>query len=116
MMASLTSTAFRPQGSDRIDPMLVVLWVGLIAIALLWFAPIVFILFTSLKTNADVMNTGAFTPPPELFFQNYPDAWQRGSFGTRFMKKNVPVTPFGQRFMTIGRSRRCGSRTSATSA
>ncbi len=89
MMASLTSTAFRPQGSDRIDPMLVVLWIGLIAIALLWFAPIVFILFTSLKTNADVMNTGAFTPPPELFFQNYPDAWQRGSFGTRFMNSAI---------------------------
>ncbi|MDO8681834.1 MAG: carbohydrate ABC transporter permease [Acidobacteriota bacterium] len=78
------STAFRPLGSDRIDPFLVVLWIALIAIALIWVAPIIFIVFTSLKTNADVMGTGAFTPPPELFTQNYPDAWQRGNFATRF--------------------------------
>ena len=88
-MATLATIAFRPQGSDRIDPMLVMLWTGLILIALLWVAPIVFIVFTSLKTNADVMNTGAFTPPPELFLQNYPDAWQRGNFGTRFVNSAV---------------------------
>lgn len=88
-MTTIASTAFRPLGSDRIDPVLVALWVALIGIALIWVAPIIFIVFTSLKTNADVMGTGAFAPPPELFIQNYPDAWQRGNFGSRFMNSAI---------------------------
>ena len=33
--------------------------------------------------------------------------------GARFMKKNGPDAPLGYRFITIARSRMCGSRTSA---
>lgn len=88
-MKTFFSTAFRPAGSERVDPFLVGLWIVLLAIALVWLAPIVFIVFTSLKTNADVMNTGAFVPPPDLFWQNYPDAWQRGKFNTRFWNSAV---------------------------
>jgi hypothetical protein len=39
----------------------------------------------------------------------------RGS-GARFMKKNSPSMPCGYRFMTMARSRRCGSSTGAISA
>ena len=34
--------------------------------------------------------------------------------GVRFMKKNFPWIPFGKRFITIARSRRCGRRYGAT--
>lgn len=88
-MKSFFSAAFRPVGSERVDPFLVGLWILLLAIALVWLAPIVFIVFTSLKTNADVMNTGAFVPPPDLFWQNFPDAWKRGKFSTRFWNSAV---------------------------
>ena len=36
--------------------------------------------------------------------------------GARFMKKNAPAAPCGYRFITIARSRMCGSSTGATSA
>ena len=43
---------FRQPGLDRIDPVLVVLWLILIGIAVVWIAPFVFIVFTSLKANS----------------------------------------------------------------
>ena len=36
--------------------------------------------------------------------------------GARFMKKKSPAAPCGYRFITIARSRMCGSSTAATSA
>lgn len=88
-MKKMFADAFRPMGSDRVDPYLVTLWIVLVGIALVWVAPVVFIAFTSLKTNADVMGSGAFAPPKELFFHNYPDAWARGHFSTRFWNSLV---------------------------
>jgi len=81
--------AFCQLGSDRVDAWLVALWVALIGIALLWLAPVVFIVFTSLKTNADVMSLGAFVPPASPAWHNYPDAWQRGDFGARLANSAV---------------------------
>lgn len=74
------ATAFRPAGSDRIDPVLVVLWLALIVIALLWITPFVFILFTALKANATVMGSSAFAPPTSLELGNFSGAWARGHF------------------------------------
>jgi len=73
---------FRAAGSDRIDPFLVGLWVTLVVVAILWIAPFAFIVFTSLKTNASVMGTSAFTPPLHPDWGNYLRAWSRGRFGT----------------------------------
>lgn len=74
--------AFRPMGATRRDPMLVALWLALILLALIWVAPFVFIVFTSLKSNAAVMGSSAFAPPGELAWANFPKAWARGNFST----------------------------------
>ena len=58
-------------------------------VALIWIAPFVFMIFTSLKTNEAVMATGAFTPPPELAWQNYTEAWERGRFDITFFNSAV---------------------------
>ena len=58
------------------------MWIGLILLAVIWIAPFVFIVFTSLKSNASVMGTGAFAPPTDLAFSNYVTAWARGNFST----------------------------------
>ena len=79
---TLFAQAFRPVGSNRVDPLLVALWIGLILLAVIWIAPFVFIVFTSLKSNASVMGTGAFAPPTDLAFSNYVTAWARGNFST----------------------------------
>jgi raffinose/stachyose/melibiose transport system permease protein len=89
---------FRPAGVDRVDPLLVALWVALIGAAILWIAPFVFIVFTSLKANSTVMGESAFAPPASLEWRNYPAAWVRGNFGVTVLN-SVLITavkvPFG---------------------
>ncbi|HZG28624.1 MAG TPA: carbohydrate ABC transporter permease [Ensifer sp.] len=79
---SLLSQAFRPVGSNRVDPMLVALWLALVVLALVWITPFVFIVFTALKSSDAVMNTSAFALPTEPDFGNFVSAWQRGNFST----------------------------------
>jgi raffinose/stachyose/melibiose transport system permease protein len=79
---SLLSQAFRPVGSNRVDPMLVALWLALVVLALVWITPFVFIVFTALKSSDAVMNTSAFALPTEPDFGNFISAWQRGNFST----------------------------------
>ena len=77
---SLWEQAFRPVGSTKRDPVLVALWLSLIVLAVIWITPFVFIVFTSLKSNAAVMGGSAFAPPTEFAVQNYVAAWNRGDF------------------------------------
>ena len=71
------------------DPVLIGLWIALVLVALVWVAPFIFIVFTSLKTPAAVTSTGAFMPPTELAFQNYADAWSRGNFASSFFNSVI---------------------------
>lgn len=82
MMKNLFKQAFRPIGSTKVDPLLVVLWVLLIIFAVIWIAPFVFIVFTSLKSNATVMGASPFSLPLHPQWSNYINAWERGNFGT----------------------------------
>lgn len=85
----LFTQAFRQPGFDRVDPVLVTLWLVLIAIAVVWIAPFVFILFTSFKANATVMGSSAFAPPTSLEWGNYSAAWARGRFSTTVLNSAV---------------------------
>lgn len=89
MMIPGVSNAFRPYGSSRIDPVLVVLWFVLIAFAFIWMAPTIFIVFTSLKSPSAITQTSAFSLPTELAFQNYVDAWERGRFAKTLLNSTV---------------------------
>ncbi|ALN75113.1 MULTISPECIES: carbohydrate ABC transporter permease [unclassified Aureimonas] len=71
------------------DPVLLGLFVALLLVAVIWIAPFVFIVFTSLKTQAAVTATGAFVPPSELAFENYSDAWSRGNFASSFFNSVI---------------------------
>ena len=75
----------------RRDPFLLALWIILIVFALIWLAPVVFIIFTSLKTAREITGAGAFSPPSNLFLENYSDAWRRGNYDTTFFN-SVLVT------------------------
>jgi raffinose/stachyose/melibiose transport system permease protein len=68
----------------RRDPVLLGLWIALAAVAVIWVAPFVFIVFTSLKSTAEVMTTGAFSLPQEARPDNYGFAWSRGGFDRTF--------------------------------
>lgn len=86
---SALASPLRPVGRDRIDPALVVLWLALVVLAALWIAPVVFIVFTSLKSNAMVMGASAFEPPAHPDFSNYASAWARGKFSTTVFNSAV---------------------------
>ena len=73
----------------RVDPVLVGLWISLILIAVIWLAPFIFIILTSLKSNASVMGTDPFAIPAELALDNYPRAWVRGNFSTTFFNSVI---------------------------
>lgn len=64
------------------DPLLMALWATLVIVALVWIAPFVFIVITSLKSNGEVMATSAFAPPQVVYTENYTGAWSRGDFAT----------------------------------
>jgi raffinose/stachyose/melibiose transport system permease protein len=76
------ATAFRPLGSNRIDPVLVVLWALLVVVAIIWLAPFAFIVFTSLKSAAAIAQTSAFAFPASPAWGNFAGAWARGNFST----------------------------------
>ena len=66
-----------------------VLWIALIVIAVIWIAPFVFIVFTSLKANSTVMGSSAFAPPTSLEWRNFSGAWARGHFSTTVFNSAV---------------------------
>ncbi|PYE24167.1 carbohydrate ABC transporter membrane protein 2 (CUT1 family) [Rhizobium sp. PP-F2F-G20b] len=74
------------------DWVLVALWATLALVALIWVAPFVFIVFTSLKSNAAVMSSSAFAPPVDPKFANYSSAWDRGRFNTTFFNSVIITT------------------------
>ena len=80
---------FRQPGLDRIDPVLVILWLTLIIVAAVWIAPFVFTVFSSFKANSTVMGSSAFAPPTSLEWGNYSGAWARGHFGTTVLNSAV---------------------------
>lgn len=84
-------SVFQPVGSNRADPLLVVLWVSLIAFALIWLAPFMIIVLTSLKTNALVMGTHPFAIPTTFDWKNYLAAWRHGHFDVT-MRNSVIIT------------------------
>jgi raffinose/stachyose/melibiose transport system permease protein len=86
---SAIASPFRQAGTDRVDPLLVALWITLVVVAVIWIAPFVFIIFTALKSNSTVMGTGAFVPPTEIAWENFGNAWQRGDFATTVVNSTI---------------------------
>ncbi|WP_417270056.1 carbohydrate ABC transporter permease [Celeribacter sp.] len=90
---TLTSTdpAMITVHKKRRDPVLIILWLALVVLAMIWIAPFIFILFTSLKNNADVMTTSAFAPPTDFETENFTKAWVTGNF-SELMVNSVIIT------------------------
>lgn len=63
----------------RPDYIRIGLWIALVLSLIIWVMPIVFILFTSLKTEADAIGTPVFLPPLNPDFANYSEAIESGN-------------------------------------
>lgn len=58
------------------------LWVALVVTSLLWFAPVLLIFLTSVKTSQEIGQTLPWALPSEWSWGNYAQAWETGSLGT----------------------------------
>jgi len=54
------------------------LWIALLIAVLVWSVPIIFMVFTSLKSEPDIFGTPAFEPPWSPEWNNYVTALDRG--------------------------------------
>ncbi|WP_425497616.1 carbohydrate ABC transporter permease [Hoeflea ulvae] len=86
MMDDMSSTE-TPR--KRRDPVLIGLWISLVAVALIWLAPVVFITFTSLKSEAEIFSSAAFAFPADVQWSNYSVAWAKGNFNQTFVNSSV---------------------------
>ena len=57
------------------------LWVALVVTSLLWALPFAVMLFTSLKTNADISSAPSWALPSRWAWENYATAFERGTLG-----------------------------------
>lgn len=77
-MSSKTSTVFHASKKLRAIAYIVL---GLYSVVVAY--PLLFLLFTSLKTNAEFF-VNLFGPPREYVWSNYPNAWSVGNLGSYF--------------------------------
>lgn len=88
-MTASVETAAAQAGKPPRDWVLISLWISLVVVAAVWIAPFVFIVFTSLKSTAQVMTSSAFAPPTDPQFSNFTAAWARGRFSTTVVNSVV---------------------------
>lgn len=62
----------------RLIPRHLFLWTGLAAFAAVWLVPLLFVVFTSLKSRHDLLLGSPFALPHRLSLDNYIEAWRRG--------------------------------------
>ena len=93
----MTATIATDTGSVKSDAkprdlVLIVLWSLLVAVAVIWIAPFVFIIFTAMKTNGEIMTSAAFAPPSEVAWDNFSKAWVQGNFSEVFLNSVIITT------------------------
>ena len=60
---------------NRERTLLVFFYIALTLAAVIWFAPIVMLVFTALKSAGDFAIHGALAIPTEIAWSNFSDAW-----------------------------------------
>lgn len=65
-------------------------YAALIVLAILFLIPIVFIAFTSLKSNADLMSHPIYSLPQKVHWDNFLKAWNQGRM-SMYMKNTVII-------------------------
>ncbi|MGI8881972.1 MAG: carbohydrate ABC transporter permease [Jatrophihabitans sp.] len=72
----------------------------LIAMSVLWLAPLLWTLYTSLRSKADTDKHTYWSIAKTLSFKNYSDAWSQGGFGKAFTNSAIITIP--SVLLTIG--------------
>jgi raffinose/stachyose/melibiose transport system permease protein len=64
------------------NPSMVALWVAVGVAALVWMIPMIFMVFTALKSEREIFEGTAYLPPGDIEWDNFREAWNRGVLGT----------------------------------
>jgi multiple sugar transport system permease protein len=78
-MATITKSVGTLTGWQRFTIARFIAWLILIAVVIMFTAPVLWMVSTSLKTSGDLMNTNWI--PEKLAFENYTDAFSFGEWG-----------------------------------
>jgi raffinose/stachyose/melibiose transport system permease protein len=71
-------------------PMLLI-WIGLIILAVLWLIPFIIILLTSLRSMNDLISNGVFAWPTRFLPENFAKAWSIGNFSVYFRNSLILI-------------------------
>jgi multiple sugar transport system permease protein len=75
------------------SPWRALLWVFLLFLALLWLAPVIGSLITSLRPFDDILLRGPFALPKEITFQNFVNAWERARVDRYLLNSFIITIP-----------------------
>ncbi|ALS28564.1 ABC transporter permease [Paenibacillus sp. 32O-W] len=76
----------------RIHPLIVTLhYVFMVIAAAVFLVPILFIAFTALKSNAELLSNPFYSFPEKIRWSNFPEAWERGRLGM-YMKNTAFIS------------------------
>ena len=67
-----------------VKPITVIIYIGLIFLAVIYLAPLLWMLCVSLKDNAEVMSS-PFSLPAALHWENFQQAWTMGKLGNALL-------------------------------
>jgi raffinose/stachyose/melibiose transport system permease protein len=81
----------RPHRGRRIARRSVMIWVGVFLAAIIWALPILFMIFTSLKDQADIYATPPYAPPVNPAWDNYSNALSRGDLVQAMINSGIIV-------------------------
>ncbi|QUQ69338.1 carbohydrate ABC transporter permease [Kutzneria sp. CA-103260] len=90
------AAAPRPAPTPRrrpVRPARVVLHVFLTVTALVWLVPLVWAVYTSLRTFADTSQHGYFSLASSLTFENYQNAWEQAGLPHYFLNSVIITVP-----------------------
>jgi raffinose/stachyose/melibiose transport system permease protein len=64
-------------------------------VAVVWTAPVVFVVFTSLKSSGQILTGTSYLPPRKVLLENYPKAWATGDLGRATINSLIIATVKG---------------------
>ena len=71
-----------------VKPITVIIYIGLIFLAVIYLAPLLWMLCVSLKDNAEVMSS-PFSLPAALHWENFQQAWTMGKLGNALLNSVI---------------------------
>ena len=88
----------------RVDYGLVSLWIALVLILIVWCIPLITVIFTSLKSEMEILSNPSYYPPESFNFSNYAEAWKIGNFtnnGLNSLLITIPKVIIGVLFSSM---------------